>query len=149
MNYFEEVELPKFDREIFYSELIRLKSLMRERYQHAKGWTSIDLVSKSKSQLILSTCPNVKEWLEKQNFRIVYVAILAPKGYINWHVDQTHKKMSDAINLYIRTNAFSVIEFEGGNIWQPQIGKAYRFRSDIKHRVINASKESRVVLNLW
>ena len=77
------------------------------------------------------------------------MAILAPKGYINWHVDQTHKKMSDAINLYIRTNAFSVIEFEGGNIWQPQIGKAYRFRSDIKHRVINASKESRVVLNLW
>ena len=48
MNYFEEVELPNFDRELFYNELIRLKPLMRERYQHAKGWTSIDLVSKNK-----------------------------------------------------------------------------------------------------
>ena len=148
MNYFEEVELPKFDRELFYSELIRLKPLMRERYQHAKGWTSIDLVSKNKSQLILSTCPSVKEWLEKQNFKTVYVAILEAKGYINWHVDQTHKKMSDAINLYIRTNTFSVIEFEGGNIWQPQIGKAYKFRSDIKHRVINAGYTERVMLSL-
>mgnify|MGYP001244797315 CR=1 FL=1 len=148
MNYFEEVELPKFDRELFYSELIRLKPLMRERYQHAKGWTSIDLVSKSKFQLVLSTCPSVKEWLEKQNFKTVYVAILEAKGYINWHVDQTHEKMSDAINLYIRTNTFSVIEFEGGNIWQPQIGKAYKFRSDIKHRVINAGYEERVMLSL-
>jgi len=148
MNYFEEVELPNFDRELFYNELIRLKPLMRERYQHAKGWTSIDLVSKNKSQLILSTCPSVKEWLEKQNFKTVYVAILEAKGYINWHVDQTHKKMSDAINLYIRTNTFSVIEFEGGDMWQPQIGKAYKFRSDIKHRVINAGHAERVMLSL-
>ena len=74
---------------------------MRERYQHAKGWTSIDLVSKSKSQLVLSTCPSVKEWLEKQDFKAVYVAILASRGHINWHRDQTHKKMSDAINLYL------------------------------------------------
>jgi len=57
--------------------------------------------------------------------------------------------MSDAINLYIRTNTFSVIEFEGGNIWQPQVGKAYKFRSDIKHRVINAGDAERVVLSLW
>ena len=149
MKYFEEVELPKFDREIFYSELIRLNPLMRERYQHAKGWTSIDLVSKSKSQLVLSTCPSVKEWLEKQDFKAVYVAILASRGHINWHRDQTHKKMSDAINLYLQTNKFSVIQFEDGASWKPEIGKAYRFRSDIKHRVINASKESRVVLNLW
>ena len=77
------------------------------------------------------------------------MAILDAKGYINWHADQTHKKMSDAINLYIRTNTFSVIEFEGGNIWQPQIGKAYRFRSDIKHRVINAGHAERVMLGLW
>ena len=82
MKYFEEVELPKFDREIFYSELIRLKPLIRERYQHSKGWTSIDLVSKSKSQLVLSTCPSVKEWLEKQDFKAVYVAILASRGHI-------------------------------------------------------------------
>ncbi len=149
MNYFEEVELPKFDRELFYDELIRLKPIMRERYQYAKGWTSIDLISKSKSQPVLSTCLNVKEWLEKQNFNVVYAAILEPKGYIDWHVDQTHEKMSDAINLYIRTNTFSVIEFEDGTKWQPKIGKAYRFRSDIKHRVINVGHAERVMLGLW
>ena len=57
--------------------------------------------------------------------------------------------MSDAINLYIQTNKFSVIQFEDGISWKPETGKAYRFRSDIKHRVINASKQARVVLNLW
>ena len=33
----------------------------------------------------------------------MYVAILEPKGYIDWHVDQKHATMSKAINLYIKT----------------------------------------------
>ncbi len=149
MKYFEEVSLPAFDIKSFYQELVKLRPVMGDRYQHAKGWVSIDLVVNSTPQLVLTLCPTVRDWLKTQNFKKVYAAVLDSRGHIDWHRDQTHEKMSDAINLYIQTNKFSVIQFEDGTNWKPETGKAYRFRADIKHRVINASKQARVVLNLW
>ena len=82
---------------------------------------------------------------DPENITLVY---FNPK-FITSLDDPINEKMSDAINLYIQTNKFSVIQFEDGTNWKPETGKAYRFRADIKHRVINASKQARVVLNLW
>ena len=153
MKYYEEVKLPSFNKISFYRELVKLQPLMQDRTFLAKGWKSLDLVQNGKSKRILTTCIIVQNWLNKLSnyglyFNTVYVAILESKGYIDWHVDQKHDIMSKAINLYIKTNDNSFIEFDDKFIWKPEEGKAYKFRADIKHRVINISKEIRMVINL-
>tara|TARA_B100000424_G_C22945216_1_gene503066 strand:+ start:3990 stop:4439 length:450 start_codon:yes stop_codon:yes gene_type:complete len=149
MNYYEEVKLPRFNKDSFYRELIKLIPLMQDRTSKAKGWKSLDLKLDNKNKRILTTCTVVEEWINKISFSTVYVAILEPKGYIDWHVDQKHATMSKAINLYIKTDENSFIEFNDKFIWKPEEGKAYKFRADIRHRVINGSKNLRMVMNLW
>ena len=149
MNYYEEVKLPRFNKDSFYRELIKLVPLMQDRTSKAKGWKSLDLKLDNKNKRILTTCTVVEEWINKISFSTVYVAILEPKGYIDWHVDQKHATMSKAINLYIKTDENSFIEFNDKFIWKPEEGKAYKFRADISHRVINGSKNLRMVMNLW
>lgn len=152
MNYYEEVNLPRFNKNSFYRELVKLEPLMQDRTSRAKGWKSLDLVLDNKNKRILKTCAVVEEWLNQLNnhkFSTVYVAILEPKGYIDWHVDQKRATMSKAVNLYIKTDENSFIEFNDKFIWKPEEGKAYKFRADIKHRVINRSKNLRMVINLW
>lgn len=122
---------------------------MQDRTSKAKGWKSLDLKLDNKNKRILTTCTVVEEWINKISFSTVYVAILEPKGYIDWHVDQKHATMSKAINLYIKTDENSFIEFNDKFIWKPEEGKAYKFRADIRHRVINGSKNLRMVMNLW
>ena len=149
MNYYEEVKLPRFNKDSFYRELIKLVPLMQDRTSKAKGWKSLDLKLDNKNKRILTTCTVVEDWINKISFSTVYVAILEPKGYIDWHVDQKHATMSKAINLYIKTDENSFIEFNDKFIWKPEEGKAYKFRADISHRVINGSKNLRMVMNLW
>ena len=122
---------------------------MQDRTSKANGWKSLDLKLDNKNKRILTTCTVVEEWINKISFSTVYVAILEPKGYIDWHVDQKHATMSKAINLYIKTDENSFIEFNDKFIWKPEEGKAYKFRADIRHRVINGSKNLRMVMNLW
>ena len=149
MKYYEEVKLPSFNKTSFYRELAKLQPLMQDRTFRAKGWKSLDLKLDNKNKRILTTCTVVEEWINKISFSTVYVAILEPKGYIDWHVDQKHATMSKAINLYIKTDENSFIEFNDKFIWKPEEGKAYKFRADIRHRVINGSKNLRMVMNLW
>ena len=131
MNYFEEINLPIFDKDIFFKELIKLHPLMKDRTFLAKGWKSIDLIKEFEAEKILITCPIVLEWLLNQKYKTVYVAILEAEGYIDWHVDQQKEQMSKAINLYIKTTSMSYIEFIDGFMWHPKSGKAYKFREDI------------------
>ena len=149
MNYFEEINLPVFDKDIFFKELIKLHPLMKDRTFLAKGWKSIDLIKEFEDERILITCPTVLEWLSNQKYKTVYIALLEPYGYIDWHLDQQKEQMSKAINLYVKTTNKSYIEFIDGFRWYPKAGKAYKFRADIKHRVKNSTKEVRMVMNLW
>ena len=84
MNYYEEVKLPRFNKDSFYRELIKLVPLMQDRTSKAKGWKSLDLKLDNKNKRILTTCTVVEEWINKISFSTVYVAILEPKGYIDW-----------------------------------------------------------------
>lgn len=148
MNYYEAVQLPDINLSTACEELFKLEKIMKPRYSGAKDWISTDLVKEYTPQRILKVCPYICGWLFGTRYKTVYAAILKSKGYIDWHSDQMHKTMSKTINFYLHCDENSFIEFEGGYVWVPREGHAFRFRSDIPHRVLNLSKEDRLMLSL-
>ena len=149
MIYYKKLDTLKINCELASKEILLLRKLTKDRTGYAKDWKSIDLITKGKPNQILVVCKYLREWLRENKlapYDTVYAAILGPKGYINWHVDQNKKELSSAILTYIKTPDNSFLEFKNGVKWIPEEGYSFVFRSDLEHRVVNPTPEPRLTI---
>ncbi len=148
-QYLKKLDIDQAPYKEIFKEILPFLKFSHKRHDNAPSWKNLSLMEGQNLTEAGKNSKSFMRWMLKNINWIpehVFMHSLLPKSSIPWHKDTDNPdEFSRGIMLPIIIPKNSYIEFEDGSIDTYEMGYCYNTRFGVRHRVINASSQIRVM----